>query len=74
MHQSHDFDEALLPFPALEAALGPRVAAGPIDRALAAVRAWRERRQAHLQLAEVDARLLRDIGLTRDGRRIDWVV
>lgn len=76
MHQSHSFDEALLPFPSLEAALAPRVIAepGPIGRALTALRAWHERRQARFQLAELDQHLLKDIGLTRDARRVDWMV
>lgn len=72
MHKADEFAYALLPFAALEAA--PHAAPGLIERALAAYRRWREQRQARLELAALDQRLLADIGLRRDGRRIDYLV
>jgi len=68
MHHSKDFAEALLPLSALD------IAPGPIDRALATFRAWRDRRRERVELSQLDRRMLNDIGLTREGRRIDWIV
>ena len=53
--------------PSAEALAQPRGrrSAGPISRAIEAVRVWRARRRGRRELAFLDDRALRDIAMTR---------
>jgi len=71
--RSYEFDEALLVFPSLEGTPLPKAIASPrlVARVLAKLRAWHRSSQSRFQLAELDDRQLKDIGLTRSQAQVE---